>query len=155
MAFYNSTIKITLTFLAVAMVLCVAGPLTSTTGKASVEASSSLRGRAREIARGSEPYNPNLILLNRGAIDTSTGPQAGVKASHASSPAPSQKQLRIVQFAGPIKSAWLDRLRATGVEIIGYVPNNAYIVRGHGPALARAARLNGSLFATDDRPIRW
>ncbi len=37
--------------------------------------------------------------------------------------------LRIVQFIGPVKDEWLDGLRASGMEPIAYVPNNAYIVR--------------------------
>ena len=35
----------------------------------------------------------------------------------------------IVQYRGPIQAAWADNLRARGIEIAGYLPNNAYIVR--------------------------
>jgi hypothetical protein len=36
--------------------------------------------------------------------------------------------LWIVQFAGPVKDAWLDRMTATGAEIVHYVPSNSYVV---------------------------
>lgn len=59
------------------------------------------------------------------------------------------KSLWIVQFAGPVLPEWLDGLMAAGLEIVAYLPNNAYIVWGEQPA----ARLN-SLSA--ERPvIRW
>jgi len=45
--------------------------------------------------------------------------------------------LYIVQFVGPIKDEWLDSLRATGSEIVTYVPSNAYIVRSGDKAAAR------------------
>jgi Subtilase family/Viral BACON domain len=49
--------------------------------------------------------------------------------------------LYVVQFIGPIKDEWLDNLRATGSEIVTYVPNNAYIVRSNDKAAARLAGL--------------
>ena len=43
-------------------------------------------------------------------------------------PADGERRLRIVQFDGPVKEAWLDELRATGAFIASYLPNNAYVV---------------------------
>ena len=47
----------------------------------------------------------------------------------------------IVQFMGPIQDEWLKELNNTGVEVISYVPNNAYIVRaGSNAAMELIAR---------------
>jgi hypothetical protein len=42
--------------------------------------------------------------------------------------------LYIIQFAGPIQDAWLEALKATGVEVVTYLPSNAYVVRGNAKA---------------------
>jgi hypothetical protein len=106
--------------------------------------------------------NTNLILLKRGALDTRAlrdidSAADDISQSDQLSPMsqPARKQMRIVQFAGPIKRKWVERLQATGSEIIGYIPNNAYIIRGSGLAIARAAALDGGESADDDHPIQW
>lgn len=53
------------------------------------------------------------------------------------------KGLYIVQFIGPIKDEWLDALRATGSEIVTYIPNNAYVVRSGGAAANKLTALSG------------
>src|SRR5439155_20079718 len=45
--------------------------------------------------------------------------------------------LHLIQFAGPIKPEWLAALEATGVQVITYIPHNAYLVYGHGAALGQ------------------
>jgi hypothetical protein len=106
--------------------------------------------------------DPNLILFKRGAFDTRALRDLDTAADEmAVSDGPSamgrdaRKQLRIVQFAGPIKREWVGRLQATGAEVIGYIPNNAYIIRGSAQAIARAAALDAGERADDHRPIRW
>jgi Subtilase family/Viral BACON domain len=42
--------------------------------------------------------------------------------------------LYIVQFAGPIKDEWVAALEGTGVEVVSYISNNAYIVRADSRA---------------------
>ncbi|HXD33941.1 MAG TPA: S8 family serine peptidase, partial [Pyrinomonadaceae bacterium] len=74
----------------------------------------------------------NLVLLNAGAIDTST-PAAQAMRGAASSG--SGKQMRLIQFAGPIQPAWYDTLSKTGVKIVTYIPNNAYLVYGDSKSL--------------------
>jgi uncharacterized protein (TIGR03437 family) len=47
----------------------------------------------------------------------------------------------IVQYHDRIKPEWTERLRASGYEIVGYLPNNAYIIRApleHQPRLQLA-----------------
>jgi hypothetical protein len=88
----------------------------------------------------------NLILLNAGAIDTST-PQA--KALRASS-ATGGKQMRLVQFAGPIRPEWYAALAATGARIVTYIPNNAYLVYGSGAAMQAV-----QAFASTNTTVQW
>ncbi|HEX8184189.1 MAG TPA: S8 family serine peptidase, partial [Blastocatellia bacterium] len=52
-----------------------------------------------------------------------------------------QGGLYIVQFIGPIRDEWLDALKVTGVEVVTYVPSNAYIVRADSKAASRALAL--------------
>ncbi len=53
--------------------------------------------------------------------------------------------LVLVQFVGPIKDAWLERLRATGARIVEYVAQNGYIVHAAGTEVDRLAGLVGHL----------
>ncbi len=52
----------------------------------------------------------------------------------------------IVQFGGTAKDEWLASLQEVGVEILQYVPHQAYFVYGEGEAIARAA---------DHSRVRW
>jgi hypothetical protein len=103
--------------------------------------------------------NQGMILFKRGALDTeaSTGLDTSKEDQQAMSAmsASGAKQTRVVQFAGPIKRRWIDALRATGAEIVGYVPNNAYIIRGAQHELARVAALDAGRDWDEARPIRW
>ena len=90
--------------------------------------------------------NFNLIALNGYLLDTTNA-----EATYSTLPADLRKTdiadalargiqpaggLYIVQFAGPIQDAWLDALKATGVEVVTYIPSNAYIVRGNSKSAA-------------------
>ena len=50
----------------------------------------------------------------------------------------------LVQFVGPVKDAWLAKLRATGATVLGYAAQNGYIVHAAGDALDRVTELVGS-----------
>jgi subtilisin-like proprotein convertase family protein len=52
--------------------------------------------------------------------------------------------LVLVQFVGPIKDAWLERLRSTGARIVEYVAQNGYIVHARGAEVDRLAGLVGT-----------
>ncbi|HEX6651402.1 MAG TPA: Ig-like domain-containing protein [Thermoleophilaceae bacterium] len=52
--------------------------------------------------------------------------------------------LALVQFAGPVKPAWLERLRDTGVRVVHYAAQNGYVVHGTGQALDELAALVGT-----------
>jgi hypothetical protein len=97
-------------------------------------------GRA-ELRRfgGNLRDDQNLIFVNGYVLDT-TNPQAVYDNLPADLRRPDMSEwlarratprggLYIVQFAGPIQDAWLEGLRATGAEIVSYLPSNAYVVR--------------------------
>lgn len=51
-------------------------------------------------------------------------------------------QLYLVQLAGPVKPEWLNRIKATGqVQIVTYVPTDAYLIWTDGPTIARIETL--------------
>jgi hypothetical protein len=89
----------------------------------------------------------NLIALNGYVLDT-TNPSATYRqlpadlrqidmADSLARGAAPRGGLYLVQFAGPIQDGWLDALKATGAEIVSYMPNNAYVVRAQfGAALS-------------------
>ncbi len=60
------------------------------------------------------------------------------------------RQLHLVQFAGPVKPEWHAALRDTGVEIVSYIPHNAYLVSGDAAALGRLQD-----FAKNSAPVQW
>jgi subtilisin-like proprotein convertase family protein len=96
---------------------------------------------ARANASVSVKDDFDTIGLRGGAIDTrGTPPAAPAGLAQAKSNGP---QLWLIQFIGPIKEAWLDDLRANGLQIVWYMPQNAYVVWGDGVAidtLTRAAQ---------------
>lgn len=68
----------------------------------------------------------NLILLNAGPLDTTRRELQSLRSQEPDG----EVGLRLVQFAGPVKPEWYAALEATGVEIVAYVPHNAYLVFG-------------------------
>src|SRR5204862_250466 len=52
-------------------------------------------------------------------------------------PGSSGKLCHLVHFAGPIKLEWLVALEQTVVQVITYIPHNAYLVYAHGAALGQ------------------
>ncbi len=76
------------------------------------------------------------IHLNTGDIDTSPA-GAATTATRALAAITSAPHLQLIQFDGPIQPEWIDALTATGVRIVTYIPENAYLVYGATPALSR------------------
>jgi len=67
------------------------------------------------------------------------------RASLAGKRAPDRDEvLALVQFVGPLKDAWVERLRATGARIVTYQAENAYVVHAGGEAAERVAELVGA-----------
>jgi hypothetical protein len=48
-----------------------------------------------------------------------------------------KRSLHLVQFAGPVKPEWYRSLEKTGVQVVDYIPHNAYLVYGDAAALRR------------------
>ncbi|MGD1019661.1 MAG: choice-of-anchor D domain-containing protein [Verrucomicrobiia bacterium] len=64
---------------------------------------------------------------------------------------PTGRRLRLIQFRGPVVPQWLRQVQSIGgVELIAYVPNDAYLIRLDQPAENRLRALMGS-----DGPIQW
>jgi len=96
-----------------------------------------------------------IHLLHAGAerrddmvtVETAAGeidPEAD-RVSLADKDAPDrQEALVLVQFVGPPKDAWVERLAATGASIVTYQAENAYIVHARGTEVDRVAALQGS-----------
>ncbi len=75
----------------------------------------------------------NQILLNAGVIDTASEHGQSLRGMKQQA---AGKRFHIVQFSGPIKSEWVKGLEATGVQVVSYIPNNAYIVYGDVASLS-------------------
>lgn len=104
----------------------------------------------------------NVLLLRSGAIDTTVADAPGSfigmgrAANNEIVSAQGERksngsELRLIQFVGPFKRAWLDDLRASGLEPIAYVPNNGYLVRGSDSSRAQLM----SLAARGESFIQW
>ncbi len=104
-----------------------------------------LGGRAAlQALAGDVQDDLNLIAINGYTLDT-TAPDAtynqlpsdlrktDISDALARGTKP-QGGLYIIQFAGPIQDAWLASLKATGVDVVTYMPSNAYVVRGDAKA---------------------
>ncbi len=52
----------------------------------------------------------------------------------------------VIQFGATVKDEWLDSLDQAGVEVLQYVPNQAYLVYGESEAIEKAA---------DHSRVRW
>src|SRR6266545_2705228 len=83
----------------------------------------------------------NLIVFNGYLIDTSAPQPLSKAAARSASPG---KGLYVVQFIGPIQDSWLKELEQTGVEIITYAPNNAYVVLANERAAGELIKMKAA-----------
>ncbi|HYF64220.1 MAG TPA: S8 family serine peptidase [Herpetosiphonaceae bacterium] len=95
---------------------------------------------ATVLAQGSPPTAapPPLLRLHRGTLDL-RAPDRPAPGSTLSAPAPGS--YAILQFSAPVTPADRAALEHTGVKILEYLPDYAYLVRGAAPQLAAAAAL--------------
>jgi hypothetical protein len=73
-----------------------------------------------------------VIQLNSGSLDTRV---PSVMARRQALAPFSGRRCHLVQFAGPVTPAWHKALLDTGIEVVFYIPQNAYLVRGDSAAL--------------------
>jgi Subtilase family/HYR domain len=111
-----------------------------------IEVDSATAGKLGRERRAELRDEYNLILLNTGAIDTTTRAAAALRAQSSISNG-ARKKLHLVQFAGPIKPKWYESLVETGVQVVSYIPNNAYLVYGDARSLRRVKRLSRTMSA--------
>lgn len=78
----------------------------------------------------------NLIQLNAGAFDALKA-EAQQRRGRRASPSSGGPALHLIQFAGPVKPEWFQELLTTGVSVVSYLPNNAYLVYGDDRQLTR------------------
>jgi len=81
---------------------------------------------AATLDRASLRDDLNLMMLRPGQIDT-TGPEP-VIASDLRQRDTSARSLHLVQLFGPPTPESVKALEATGAKVVGYVPNNAYLM---------------------------
>lgn len=81
----------------------------------------------------------NLISLNAGAFDTTTAEAQSLRRPSGNF---AGKRMHLVQFAGPIRPEWYAALAKTGVEIVTYIPSNAYLVYGNAYSVQRLQSLS-------------
>jgi hypothetical protein len=87
----------------------------------------------------------NLLHLNTQVLDTSLPAARGRKRAAGDF---AGKRLHLIQFPGPIQPAWRRELAGTGVQILTYLPNNAYLVYADAPSLARLQQASAP-------PLQW
>ena len=68
---------------------------------------------------------------------------------------PIDSTLRLIQFVGPVKNAWINELVASGLELIAYVPNNGYLVRGDSRSRDRLMARNQAATARSEGFVQW
>lgn len=83
----------------------------------------------------------NQIRLNAASIDTSP---AAVKAVRRPAATFRGNRMHLIQFVGPVQPVWHEALKKTGVRIVSYIPENAYLVYGDASSIARLQDLGGS-----------
>ena len=89
----------------------------------------------------------DFIELNAGRLDTRS---AGVLAQRRAIAPAAGNQLHLVQFVGPIKPEWQAALEQTGVRVVHYIPQNAYLICGDSAALA-----NFQAWAATNLLVQW
>ena len=85
---------------------------------------------------------PTLIHLGGYHGDPTTDPD--LKSADDRS-----RRLRLIQLAGPVRDGWRKRLEQQDLEVLAYVPNNAYLVWATAPAHTVAEHLDRTRF------VRW
>src|SRR5260370_4935434 len=104
----------------------------------------------------------DAILFRRGRLNTnlhqdldSAGSDSAPSRSGESVQGDTQTRVRIVQLRDRIRPSWVKALKDLGCRVIGYLPNNAYLIAGNSAAIARVTGLDGGSSADDQHPIKW
>lgn len=93
-------------------------------------------GKPLQIAAAAPPQADSTLALRLRNGTYTTTPGASFDAilpQNLRQQASSSPTFWMVQFAAPVRSAWVAALRAEGLAIVAYVPDYAYIVWGGAP----------------------
>ncbi len=117
------------------------------------------------LAIGSAGAGAPVLRLNSADLETSTpAMQLGRTAINASQliarPDSVSKRLHIVQFQGPVQASWYAALEQTGVQIVDFVPDFAYLVYADAQSFVALQQMVRSLPAdpsrnTADLAVQW
>ncbi|MDX2200668.1 MAG: S8 family serine peptidase [Phycisphaerae bacterium] len=110
-------------------------------------------GEAAKLANASIAIDPGAFTLTLG--DRTFDPLRDGIADLRTQAGDAQRDLRLVQFAGPTKSDWLPALESKGAKVVQYIPPFTYVVWASReeidvPALAAGVRWTGD-FAPEYR----
>ncbi len=110
----------------------------------------------RGASRGAVEVQSDIVQFEAAPFDPASFTGEGVPQAFRANK-PTGRAARVVQFAGPIADPWLEEVRALGVQIVQFVPNNAYIVLADEAQLGalRARAANGDLLIHADTLIPW
>jgi uncharacterized protein (TIGR03382 family) len=105
------------------------------------------------LPEGAQTRNDlNEILLNAGTIDTASPHGRALRGMKQQQQQATGKRFHLVQFAGPILPEWYQQLEATGVQVVTYIPNNAYLVYGDATTLNNLQQL---IDTKGTRVVQW
>ena len=94
--------------------------------------------------------NFDRIELHAATLNT-RGPEREVPTALRQSVTATGKYLRLIQFKGPVLAAWLKAVTAIrGLQVVSYIPNNAYIVSTDASGEAQLRSLSEPA-----GPIQW
>ena len=154
-------------FLIVTLSLSFATLRTSASGSLKTKSALGTSWQAQVRELNEKLLDPHLLLLRGGAFDPLESEPAAVNigraqlettslsarstrlATSAAQTSGEGHAYYIVQYAGRIVPAWTESLRAGGYEIVGYLANNAYIIRA---PQSHASRLQS---ARERGDFRW
>jgi len=89
-----------------------------------------------------------FVLLNSGPVDTESAAARSIRSRARERF--DGKRMHIVQLVGPSRPEWLAAIRDTGVQIVTYLPQNAYLVYGDAAGMGALGELESSA-----RFIQW
>lgn len=96
---------------------------------------------------GDDQPKANVIYLNAGRIDTDLPTTKARRQPLAYFPG---KRMQLIQWTGPVQPGWVEELKKLGVEIIDYIPENAYLVYGDWNVLSAMQKR-----MADKNYVRW
>src|SRR5690242_15722656 len=88
---------------------------------------------------GAQAVGAKTIHLRNGAIST---PPKAAAAVQTRTFTPAASGLFLVQFTDPVQPAWREQLRRMGVELVRYVPDDAFIARFNNVSPASVGALS-------------